>query len=178
MKVEKRIQKAFEKLAEELRSTVPNINYGGCCVFASYAADALQKVAPEGINVQIRVTKSEHADPDMDSWSIDEMVEAMEQEDLNPRVLRDWNRMDVYLHHVWVHIRGKNINFCADGEGVYDPSEVDDRWGKSYDGSLPFDVALELSQSNGWNQKFNRKYVPTIKALVDEHIGPLKEIIG
>lgn len=161
------ILKALKQIGEAVRTEVPNINIGGCCVFAAAAFNHLKDL---GLKPKIRV-----ADPDAPPKAL-----GVVRKSIDPTDIEQWNVNGVWLGHVI-------LEFSYDGKKYFfDSTGVAERNGRrepflGYDlfrGSLSFKEANEMaSVSRGWNPRFHRSDIPTMKSLLDENFGRLKDSI-
>ena len=138
----------LQDFAVEMDEKYPNMNFGGCCVFASLFAKRMIDLIPTiKIVVEDRVTGN--------SCSIDDVRNNIENNTVN-----DWYDNGIDFTHVLIQFEYQGEIFWYDANGIHtDMVEFE-----LVDGYLGILEALELVNDNeGWNPSFNRKDIPNIK---------------
>jgi hypothetical protein len=137
-----------------------NINYGGCCVFASILANHLQHLVPTRIAV--------YEDPDDEEDPIAESIDSARAK-LTSNTAREWNRNGVYFNHVVVECDIGDETVEIDSSGIFatDGSIISDC--VKLPGYLTIPEATELAASSvGWNWWFDRDQIPEMERLVNK----------
>lgn len=148
----------LNKLARDILDAFPDINNGGCCVFAALIAKQLQHYYP------VRIL----AFGKKPTTSIDYARSKVKKNNC-----REWGRNDIDLYHIVVE-------FC-DEDGVfyhYDTTGVHNSLGsiredlKKIPGSFAIQEACELaSDFRGWNTDFDRRNIPNIDKVIKKHFN-------
>lgn len=151
------IMDKLNELAINLRS-IDNVNFGGCCVVAAYAALALQRL---GFAPRIRVG---------DGWrSSYTAIEDIRANNRTPETIHDWHINDVYFGHVIVEFdHGNTYHF--DASGVKPASNNDPTFDyELYKGYLTVDEAKVLADSGDcWNKMFDRNNIPKLLDFITQ----------
>ena len=149
---------SLNTLGQRINRRYPEINKGGCCVYASLIGEELRK---RGIEVRIIVA----------AWGANKNLDKV-----RPRLMKtdrkvEWNDNDVYFNHVGVEFRHKGKTFHYDSDGVNPKSKKL----KSYDvypGRLSVDEAkLLAAEPEGWNDSFGRSKIPSLKRHVRSYLA-------
>jgi hypothetical protein len=137
-------------LRREINRKHPDINYGGCCVFAALLAPSLKKLGKVKIRVQ-------DFDTDLDAI-------AYARERVKSNNVHEWNDQGVHFYHVAIELEYKGKKYHVDACGVSDATRFD-----FLKDGLTFKEATELGNNPlGWNRSFNRLEVPMIKRRVNK----------
>lgn len=151
------MDKALTKLDRFLRERIignhPDINYGGCCVFAAALAPYLAKVG----KVRIRVESDSYDGP---PTSITKA-----RKNISDNHVYEWNEEGVNFWHVAIEFVYKDKTYHVDARGVHHHRRFN-----FVDGALTLKEAAELaSTGEGWNSDFNRREIPTIKTRLERY---------
>jgi hypothetical protein len=136
----------------------PNINRGGCGIFAVHIAKRLQNIVP------VRIVVCDYYKQDLDK---------IRDNVFNQYNLSDWNNADISFVHLVVEFEYNGIEYHYDTDGVrlkQDEWDADDYPFSGYpfcDGSFTIEeISSFVARSDGWNPTFNRKEIPLIERKV------------
>lgn len=145
-------------LALHVRDNIPDLNSGGCCVFAHLVGQHLQRIVPTRVLVA-----DDAAPPNADLEII--------REKIDDNSVYAWNAWDVYFGHVLLEFTFNKRRYHFDSLGViaampngrinYDAEY------RIINGHLTVRDAGELANSSGWNTTFNRRHIPSLKRIID-----------
>jgi len=149
-------------LGKEVYNKYPNINYGGCCVYAALVAEALllHKINAKGI------VAAYCADQFNSVQSIDEIRPYIKY-----HTLYHWQNNGVEFNHIGLEfeINGKLRHYDTHGVKMAR---------KEFDGMPIYRGRLQLHELQklagkraGWNDSFNRRHIPAIRAMVQERLA-------
>lgn len=141
----------LNRMGSAVRSEEPNINRGGCCVFASRAAQLLEFL---GIPARVFTT----------DWAADGRkvsVDHARKEVKHPNRPNSWGEHGVYFCHVGVEFDYEGRTYHYDVDGCRVVKKVNRPKFKGipiYTGRLSTKEAYDLAQwARGWNTMFPRK---------------------
>ena len=149
---------SLNTLGQRINRWYPEINEGGCCVYASLIGEELRK---RGIEVRIIVA----------AWGANKNLDKV-----RPRLMKtdrkvEWNDNDVYFNHVGVEFRHKGKTFHYDSNGV-NPKSKKLKSYVVYPGRLSVDEAkLLAAEPEGWNDSFGRSKIPSLKRHVRSYLA-------
>jgi hypothetical protein len=149
-------------LGKKVEEKYPNINYGGCAVYAALVAEALllHKINSKGV-VAAYGAKSFN-----DVQSIDDIRHYIKY-----HTLYHWENNGIQFNHVGLEfeINGKLRHY--DTRGVKMAGKRLD-YMPIYKGRLQIIELQKLaSKAAGWNRSFNRRHIPAIRAMVQEQLA-------
>lgn len=159
----------LSNLAEDARSHVPCINFGGCCVFAVAVVKMLNKlIAPERVRIKLREYNG--------SSNQDLTIEEIKQR-LHSNSMALWNEQGVTFNHVFLEINIGDEILHYDSDGIFHLKYAD-VWGQfthsaitvNYiirEGVLSLEDAEELANQTKWNKCFERWRIPHLQAVID-----------
>jgi hypothetical protein len=153
-------------LADEVSNQIERVNNGGCAVYAAHVGYHLKYI--RGLkDVVLRVG-------DYCSDDGNRSIESFRKKVKSNAAPRDWNRAGVYFGHVILEFRyrGKLYHYDSAG-GVVRASDVTvlNEY-PLYDGHMTVEEGLAIaSVSEGWNKMFDRKQIPKLIKLINEHLG-------
>lgn len=145
----------------EVLASAPTVNHGGCGVYASHVAQALEA---RGLTV----------------WSV--ITSQLRDDDLNivrnqskPRTLREWNDAGVLIGHVMLQFEHEGRVWSHDARNTctgrikYEPTYG----GRLLTGYLTLPELITIAAARkGWNPTFRRRSgVPAIRAAVRHYLG-------
>lgn len=146
----------------EVIANAPLVNHGGCAVYASHVAQALEA---RGLTV----------------WAV--LTSCLRDDDLNvvrneskPHSLREWNDCGVVISHVLIQFEHKGKVWMHDARNTVPAKRRrEPTFGKllcpGYM-TVPELVAIATART-GWNPAFGRRAgVPGIRAAVRRHLHP------
>ena len=146
----------------------PNLNSGGCGVFAVAVAKELKK---RGVDCEIiTVGYGEDSSPVIVKNSL--MSNAG-----NPKSCDDWDANGLTRDHVGVRFKHKRITYTYDSDVLYRSVREfgyradDTTWKCKYPygkGMSIEDMGKLVKTKSGWNTDFDRKHIATVKKIVKE----------
>jgi hypothetical protein len=154
------LQKALERM-QYVNTVIPNLNSGGCGVFAHAMASELEH---KGFKPKVAVLANKSFGYLEDDF-VEEIIEHVldgKEEKLTAKVLND-SGSDIA--HMMVYLEEEDL--YIDSEGVYECLGESD-W-SSYKHQFNMSVehtGLIVSKTPGWNPTFNRKFIPKIYDIV------------
>jgi hypothetical protein len=139
-------------LGVRIKRYYPDINSGGCCVFAAYVGEQLQR---RGYKVNII------------SAAHDAGLRGKNLEKVRPRILKqtalEWERNGINFNHIGIEVKVGWRWYHYDTDGAYKRNGKLDNM-PVHRGRLTVDEALQLSSTVvGWNAEFDRRRMPSIK---------------
>jgi hypothetical protein len=148
--------KELKLLAREVSNEIPNINYGGCAVFAGLVGKRLSKY----YDIKIIVYSNNGDGKDLD------IVKSL----IKKNITREWNRNGIDFGHLVIEYtdrKGKTRQYDSCGTYPADGSIclTQDRVA----GFLSVDECIELAaDTKGWNNQFSRKYISKMEKLIND----------
>jgi len=156
------IQKTVEAL-NKVNTVVPNLNCGGCGVFAHALAFELEL---KGFKPQVAVIANSFFKPLPDTFA-DELLE--KGETLSARKL---NASGADLAHLMVYIPEEGI--YADSEGVYEDIKESSWSSCKHQFNLSVKNAGIIAENpEGWNSSFDRHFVPKVYDMVFKAVNKI-----
>lgn len=154
-------------LGKEVLRRYPDINYGGCCVYAAMIVAALHKhkIKAQGIVASWEAESLNNAGMSIDAVR-GNMVNKTHDE---------WNSNGVAFSHVGVEFeykgRVRTVKKHYDTHGVHSAKKVLDNY-PIYNGRLTLEeLRILAGTKKGWNSCFDRKDIPAIRKLVKAHLA-------
>lgn len=147
----------LEKMGKRIERFFPNVNYGGCCVYAVIVAKELQL---RGARPRIVVSRMEGF------GNGKENIEEARHLVRRPEVEMDWNDHGIHFNHVGVEFRYFGAWWQHDTLETkpFDGKLMD--W-NVYDGRLTIrEAELLASVPGNWNSQFLRNRIPALRAMV------------
>lgn len=145
----------------EVIANAPLVNHGGCAVYASHVAQALEA---RGLTV----------------WAV--ITSMLRDDDLNivrnqskPRTLREWNDAGILIGHIMLQFEHEGRIWSHDARNTctgrikYEPTYG----GRLVPGFLTVPELVNIAAARkGWNPAFRRRTgVPAIRAAARRHLG-------
>lgn len=156
----------LNQLGVDITKEIPDINNGGCCVFAAIVGEELAKK-----RIPIRFAVADVPDPDC----LFEQPFDLVRKAITCNTLGNWNYHGVYFGHVFVEFDYNRNSYYYDTDGVIHATNVPPRSCDDYEiyvDRLTLDEVRELAAcQQGWNTKFNRRYIPSMRKLIKRHIS-------
>ena len=163
--LENLINSATEKL-NKINHIVPNLNCGGCGIFAHALGAELQSA---GINCKVV-----SLGPDKPKEAPDKIVERLKSNgELTPKSCHD---NGIQIWHLMVEVKNeKGVNFYIDSTGV----KYSDDNGRIHfagrgcyiDGRMSIEDCKTISDIvHGWNSRFDRSFIPKIYDFVKRRV--------
>lgn len=154
--------KKLRKLQDEMIENHPNLNYGGCCVYAALIGEQLEKL---GFQVEV-VTPTEYGLYD-NAYDARKGVR-------NVKNVYEWVDNGVSFRHVAVRFKTRaGVVYTYDSERFCKGSS--DFGLDGYNTDPEFGTGLTVaeakaisSKQKGWNRAFNRREIPRIRSKVHE----------
>jgi hypothetical protein len=145
-------------LGRRINRWYPEINHGGCCVYASIIGEELRRR-----NIDVRIIVA--------SYSAKVNLDKVRTKLGNTNRKEDWNGRSVYFTHVGVEFVYKGKTFHYDSDGVTRKGKNLKEW-RIYPGRLSVDEAKGLADEPvGWNESFNRNKIPSLRRHVRRFMG-------
>lgn len=153
----------LRRLGAAVNKRFPNVNYGGCGVYAAAVARALEK---HGVKVEVCVP--EDSDPLV-------VVRANLANNRNPSA-RDWWGAGLCGAHLGVRYRNGTRWYTHDTEAIWPGRDVfgksagseGPRYRAAPEGLTPDEAWGMASTAEGWNIAFSRRDVPKVRRMVAE----------
>jgi hypothetical protein len=144
----------------DVQESIPDVNRGGCAVYAAQIAMALDET---GATV----------------WGV--LSSALRDEDLNvvreecrPHTLHDWNAAGVYMNHVLVQFELRGTVWTHDAVNTTDAAlrREPTFGGPLCPGYLTVPELVKIATSRrGWNPAFDRRTgLPIIRSAIRRHL--------
>lgn len=156
-----KIVDTLNSLGNEVLNKYPEINYGGCCVYAALVAKALRI---QGHNVSGIVASwgaGATSSPSRNIMTARPLVKK--------HTLRHWQDTGIRFSHVGLEIKFKRSKrvFHYDTAGVrLSSNELDNM--PIYEGRLAVEELASLARyPKGWNDSFDRQGIPALRKLVN-----------
>jgi len=166
-----RIIQILNDLGRKVEQTVPDINYGGCGVFAGQVAAMLQYV-DRVENVCVRVGCTYGVD---NKNRVDQVLE--ESNAVKGEIGNILSENGIYNGHLVVQFDYEGVTYYYDTTGVV-PAKGDfvprsfDRRLSLYQGALTAETTLDYADETAhWNSCFDRKMIPKLTRIIETHIG-------
>jgi len=152
------LHETLNTLGQRINRYYPEINHGGCCVYASLIGEELRK---RGIESRVIVA----------AWGATTNIDKVRPQLMNTDRKVEWNDNDVYFNHVGVEFKYKGKTFHYDSDGVKPKSKKLKSY-VIYPGRLSVDEAKLLAdEPEGWNESFERSKIPALKRHVRSYLA-------
>jgi hypothetical protein len=139
-------------LGVKVAARYPNLNQGGCCVYAALVA---RELSNRMIPVKGLITTF-----DPGSLSLDVV-----RQRVNNNSLFEWKENSVSFYHVGLEFTLEKKTFRYDSNGVVS-SRARLLDCLPYKGRLTVNELEDLADDNDWNRCFNRQNIPAIRLMV------------
>ena len=147
-----------------INDVIPNLNYGGCGIYALAVAENLYA---KGIPCELAIIGSMGTtDEVIYNNSVYNVVKRCKRRnrEINARRLHD---NGFTLYHVMVKIETETGTVYIDSEGVYDHPE-NSRWSVGIEGIADIETMRPfIENTEGWNSSFNRQWISKIYSYVN-----------
>lgn len=145
------LERTLTSFADRMKELHPNMNYGGCAVFAVHMAKRLEKVVPTRIKLF-----------SWDKWDLDVIRPTLS----NPLDIDEWAKHVECFCHLVVEFdhNGQTYHYDTDGLRLATTS-----WRGDYlaDGHFTIEeVSSFTAAQNLWNSMFDRAQIPAVKRRV------------
>jgi hypothetical protein len=151
-------------LGRKVNRHYPDINEGGCCVYAVTVARELSKL---GMRPKIVVA----------GGSGDLNVETIRKDIKDPGDHRAWNSKKIWFNHMGVAFTYKRTKYHYDSHGCEKAGEEFQGF-KVYPGRMRVSDARKLAMNpSGWNSNFDRDLIPEIEAMVEKWFLPKSKLV-
>jgi hypothetical protein len=145
-------------LGNRINRWYPEVNSGGCCVYASMIGEELRK---RGIEVRIIVA----------AYSATKDIDKARKRVNNIHQKSEWNAEDIWFNHVGVEFQHEGVWYHYDSDGVNPKSKKLGSF-TVYPGRLSVDEAKVLAdEPEGWNWSFDRNKIPAMKRHVKKYLA-------
>jgi len=145
---------SLNNFAIRMSAHYPNMNRGGCAVFAVHVAKRLQSIVP----VKIKVCNYDYLDLDEIRAQLD-----------NPLNINRWYSRNVDFVHLVVEFeyQGQLYHYDTDGVRLAEEFWEGDKDFPFATGSFTIEEVTSFTASRfSWNTTFDRKHIPSIKRKV------------
>jgi hypothetical protein len=150
-----------------INDVVPNLNHGGCGIFALTLADNLYA---KGIQCQLAIIGSMGTTNEVIyNNSVYNVVEICKKRnsEINARQLHD---NGFTLYHVMVQVETQEGTFYLDSEGIYDHPR-NSRWSIDIEGVADIETMRPfIERPEGWNRMYNRNFNAKVYKMVNSTI--------
>lgn len=151
------VKKRLARFGEAVNAiTDGKANYGGCCVIASIAADALDAIGVKARGVV--------------ATTFGESIDAARPENSEAAGPREWNRNGLRFYHVGLEVAVRPRPLLFDSEGMV-PRAARDESQRLPGGMWPLipgylsraELRALAGRADGWNSTFPRRVIPKIR---------------
>lgn len=155
-------------LSKQILNQFPNINDGGCCVFAALVAQELKEFCDVKVVVfSTSLSNIEDVRPNISNYTCAE-----------------WERNGIAFNHIVLEIYAQIIPENPTNVWHYDATGIfsTDRSmnsGRSPVGYLSIAECIELANDPiGWNPTFDRRDIPIIQKIIKNHfsLAPIQKL--
>jgi hypothetical protein len=156
------IKSQLTALASEAKNSVPNINKGGCAIFASIVAKHLSN---HGITPFVVLGEYyDHENLDLDIAQVANVAGSD---------ISKWGQHEVTFAHVALDLKIGKQNYFYDSNGLLDGnSEVLSGCFLVRNGRLGVPLISSMARNKTiWCDTFNRRDVPKLKKLATKYLG-------
>lgn len=158
-----RLYQFLNQLGRNVQSRYPNLNAGGCGVYASIVATELSNL---GIPVCGIVGTNTSA-------FVNHIDEARNHVSRNN--VKSWEDNGIILSHVGIEFKVRGYTNSYDSTGVQ-PANTLGNW-MVYRGRLTVEELKEIASSaEGWNTDFKRRDIPNIELIVQSSFRRLRVV--
>ena len=148
----------LNKLGNRINRWYPDVNHGGCCVYASIVGEELRE---RGIEVRVIVA----------AWEAKKNIDKARKSVNNIHQKNEWNAEDIYFNHVGIEFKYKGRTYHYDTDGVNPKSKMLGDF-NVYPGRLSVDEAKVLAdEREGWNDSFNRRSIPKLRKHIRSYLA-------
>jgi hypothetical protein len=152
------LKETLDSLGQRINRWYPEINHGGCCVYAALIGEELRKR-----NIEVRVIVA--------AWGARKNLDKVRTKLNNANRKEEWNGKDVYFNHVGVEFVYNGKTYHYDSDGVK-PKSKNLKSFSVYPGRLSVDEARALAdEPEGWNSDFNRSKIPSLKRHIRSYLA-------
>ena len=161
------VNRYLNAMGRHVRDNHPNINFGGCCVFAAKVAAELEKR-----NIQVSgIVASWGAS----SWSRNTIELIRNNPKINFASVHAWNDAGIYLDHVGIEFVRHGARYHYDTNGAKLAGKYFDAM-CVYDGRLSVDELQALAKDQGgWNPAFDRGQIEEVHIIIDTYMSALDQ---
>ena len=154
------ITETLEKVGKDVHRRWPNINNGGCCVFASIVGTELKNMG-----IPVKGIVSSHSSGNISLAAVRRRLERHAN-------IWQWSDNCVWFNHVGLEFKLDGEKYHYDTSGVWKPNRYLDGM-PLYRGHMRIEELRVLSLSDdGWNPRFNRQHIPKIEQYVKRALRP------
>lgn len=149
---------ALNTLGNRINRFYPNVNHGGCCVYASIIGEDLLS---RGLKTRVVVANS---------WEAKKNLNKVRKQVNNTNQKEEWNAAGIYFNHVGVEFKLGGKWFLYDSDGV-NPRGPKLGSYKVHPGFISVEEAKALAaEREGWNESFNRRSIPGLRKHVKQFL--------
>lgn len=147
---------------------IPNLNHGGCGVFAQALAE---KLMSKGVHCEIAIIgEMGTGNEEIINNSIYNVYNKCKEKhyDFNARALHN-SGMTIY--HVMTKVKTYEGTFYADSEGIY-THPANSRWNVEIEGICDIETFKPLIESTvGWNKMYSREMDSRVYKMIDSAVN-------
>lgn len=160
------IETKLNQLGKIVKERYPDINCGGCCVYAAMIVDALKKhdIQAKGIVAAFGAGKP--------GWMTSEIatITAVRKK-IQKNEIVEWQSNGISFNHVGVEFKIGSVKKHYDTAGVRKAGKMLDGM-PIYTGRMEYvELRALAGKKAGWNESFNRKDIPALRRLVKSHLA-------
>lgn len=146
----------------------PDINYGGCGVFAAEMGKDLQAL---GYNTQCTVFTTSLSPTQARKFDLNALRASLIHTDL----VEDWEENGINFYHIMLEVEGKGEHFLVDAEDIYPPDKSEYFGAARLGGNIPVDIMEKLANDDSaWNPTFPRRTIPKVRRSIQSFTEDLK----
>lgn len=153
------------KLGEDIDEMIPELNHGGCSLYAALLASRLEE-----LNLQVRALVIADLDYLQGKYNLCDLYDATK-----PHNAAQWRDIVPFISHVLIKLDIDGIGYVHDSELTLPHHKFmeEHSWGVDpLPGDISVSVLRALASATGWNTCFNRrKYFPLIEYIIEKHLG-------
>jgi len=156
----------LNQLGNDVMERYPDLNKGGCCVYAAMIVAALKKhdITARGIVASYGARKP--------GWLTTDIATINKaRKNIQKNTLQEWQENGISFAHVGVEFSINGVKKHYDSSGVRAAGrKLDDM--PIYDGRLEYkELRAVAAKKDGWNTSFNRRDIPALRKLVKSRLS-------
>ena len=156
----------LNQLGIEVKRRYPNINNGGCCVYAAMITAALKKH-----NIEAKGIVASHG-AGRPGWMKKDIATINKaRKNIQKNTIYEWQTNGISFAHVGVEFKVDGVKRHYDTEGVHKAGKQLDSM-PIYAGRMEYvELRALAGKKDGWNTQFNRRHIPELRRLVKSHLA-------
>lgn len=159
-----KIEEMLAEIGERVESLDSDVNSGGCGI---YAYELLKRLSKNGIDGKIVVYHNTWDTPT--DWNITNVENNLRKRRIGISNMINW--FENFNVSGFAHIKVEIDNKVVDSVEIVDieESNIWNTYYKRMEGYLSLDALAKINRiRSNWNPKFNRKFVPKIRKIMDQ----------